>query len=208
MNCNLYVTNRLVSLFWDRLVEVPSSTRGLSRSLLITLNYCVREATENHSKYVVHPVKWIHYIMVILCLFVEHENINAIQMMTAAQHTNLIPLLPLTCESRSRQQRWSAGRLTHPGVSVTPTTTGRVDGHGEKARAMRGKNQDVVCFLVVTKPTLMFDDLMVSPTDHCCMDTYRACAAVLRDSNLCTLRHNVHNGCIERCTVHVYMISY
>lgn len=85
--------------------------------------------------------------------------------------------------------------------SVTPITTGSVDGHGEKARVMRGKNQDVVCFPVVTKPTLMFDDLMVSPTDHRCMDTYRAWAAVLWDSNLCTLRHNVHNGCIERCTV-------
>lgn len=77
--------------------------------------------------------------------------------------------------------------------SVTPITTGRVDGHGEKARKMRGKNQDVVCFPVVTKPTLMFDDLMVSPTDHRCMDTYMcSCTVGLRD--------NVHNGCIERCT--------
>lgn len=42
----MYISNQLISLFWDQLVVAPSSTRGLSPSLLIALNCCMREVEE------------------------------------------------------------------------------------------------------------------------------------------------------------------
>lgn len=189
MNCDLYVTNRLVSLFWDRLVVPPSSTRGLSLSLLIILNYCIREATENHSKYIQSNGSIILWSFCVFSWKWEYKcNTNDDG---SSAHK---PDFSFAFNVRVQKQTAALIGWEIYSSSVTPITTGRVDGHGEKARVMRGKNQDVVCFPVVTKPTLMFDDLMVSPTDHRCMDTYMcSCAVGLRD--------NVHNGCIERCTV-------
>lgn len=141
MNCDLYITNRLVSLFWDRLVVAPSSTRGLSLSLLIILNYCIREATENHSKYIQSNGSIILWSFCVFSWKWEYKcNTNDDG---SSAHK---PGFSFAFNVRVQKQTAALIGWETYSSSVTPITTGSVDGHGEKARVIRGKNQDVVCF--------------------------------------------------------------